>query len=83
MKEVYVYYEISNINENKSTSVNFEVFANYEIAHKFMIERRDEILVNENYTLDKIETGKDKSWLRVWNNDNYLDLIIEPKQIKE
>lgn len=82
MKKVYVYYE-NFLNKPKSTSIYFEVFENYKKAHDFMDKRKNEILQNKDCILDKLETGINKSWLRIWNNENYLDLIIEPKIIKE
>ena len=82
MNQVFVYYENCLKNFSSSTTVYFEVFSDYEKAHNFMLSRRDEILKNSNWSLDKNETGHDKSWLRIHTKDNYIDLIIEEKEIK-
>lgn len=81
MKKVYVYYESYLKNSSLSTNVEIEVFENYNEAHCFMLSRRDEILKNSDFVLDKRETGDDKSWLRILIGDNYLDLIIEEKEL--
>ncbi len=82
MKEVYVYYENYLKKITSSTTINFEVFENYKKAHDFMLSRRNEILVDKKFILDKNETGNDKSWLRIHFEDNYLDLVIEKREIR-
>lgn len=83
MNEVYVYYESLYKKVSPSTTISFEVFRSYKTAHDFMLSRRDEILKDKDCTLDKNKTGNDESWLRIHLKDNYLDLVIEKRQINE